>query len=180
MKIKDIFRSRNSGSGGHNAWLLATVIVLAGLVIFLNRPIKDNIPWFTDFDQARATAEAQNKPILLYFTASWCPPCRQMGRSTWPNERIERIVTHSYVPVKVDLSNESQDTPHHLSVQYDAFALPTIILADRYGKPVEFLQGPISANKLVLLLEKVLHATRNAQSKVPLATFQTRLGPGMR
>ncbi len=180
MTIKNMFRLRDSSGTRRNAWLLAAMAALVGLVVFLNRPTKDNIPWFTDFDKARAAAETQNKPILLYFTASWCPPCQQMARSTWPNKRVETIITQSFVPVKVDVSNEGQKPPNRLSVQYDALALPTLILADRYGNPLEFLEGAVSANELILLLKKVLRTNRNAQSMLPQTTSLTRLSLDIR
>ena len=31
-----------------------------------------------DIDKAFAAAKAQNKPVLLYWGAVWCPPCNQL------------------------------------------------------------------------------------------------------
>ena len=37
------------------------------------------IAWFKgDVDAAFAAAQASNKPVLLYWGAQWCPPCKQL------------------------------------------------------------------------------------------------------
>src|SRR5689334_4983761 len=37
------------------------------------------IAWFDgDVDAAFAAARASNKPVLLYWGAQWCPPCKQL------------------------------------------------------------------------------------------------------
>jgi thiol-disulfide isomerase/thioredoxin/uncharacterized protein (UPF0147 family) len=38
-----------------------------------------DIAWFKgDVDAAFASAQATNKPVLLYWGAQWCPPCKQL------------------------------------------------------------------------------------------------------
>ncbi|MDH5177988.1 MAG: thioredoxin family protein, partial [Gammaproteobacteria bacterium] len=37
------------------------------------------IDWFKgDVDAAFAAAKAANKPVFLYWSAEWCPPCAQI------------------------------------------------------------------------------------------------------
>src|SRR5688572_33400380 len=37
------------------------------------------IAWFKgDVDAAFKSAQASNKPVLLYWGAQWCPPCKQL------------------------------------------------------------------------------------------------------
>ena len=42
--------------------------------------------WRSDLTAALENAAAQDKPVLAYFTAEWCPPCQIMKREVWPRE----------------------------------------------------------------------------------------------
>jgi len=44
----------------------------------------EGIAWFKgDVDAAFAAAKASNKPVLLYWGAEWCPPCKQIKASVF-------------------------------------------------------------------------------------------------
>ena len=48
--------------------LLAALIAIT-VVAQMKDPGEDRIPWRTSLVEARVESQAQNKPILLYFTA---------------------------------------------------------------------------------------------------------------
>ena len=49
------------------------------LLVFTSRAVAE-LPagWNTNFTSARVVASISNRPVLVFFTASWCPPCRMM------------------------------------------------------------------------------------------------------
>src|SRR5688572_15422495 len=48
------------------------------------------IAWFDgDVDAAFAAAQASNKPVLLYWGAKWCPPCKQLKSAVFSRPRSE-------------------------------------------------------------------------------------------
>ena len=83
---------------------------------------KEVVPWRMDVAAARAEAKAQNKPVLLYFTASWCGPCQQMKRTTFTEVSVEKAM-EAYVPVKVDV-----DQNQALGMQHGVTSIPQFVI----------------------------------------------------
>ena len=49
----------------------------------------DGAPHFEhDFDKAAAVAKKENKPLIVIFSASWCPPCQQMKKEVYPSKTV--------------------------------------------------------------------------------------------
>jgi thioredoxin 1 len=65
---------------------------------------------------------------LLYFTASWCGPCRQLGP-------VMNEVANEVPVRKVDIDNEPT-----LAQQYGVRSVPTIVLVEK-GNEKERLVG---------------------------------------
>jgi thiol-disulfide isomerase/thioredoxin len=48
----------------------------------------NSIAWADNDTSAQQQAVASGKPIILYFTATWCVPCRIMKRQVWADEQV--------------------------------------------------------------------------------------------
>ncbi|MFZ0959939.1 MAG: thioredoxin domain-containing protein [Terriglobia bacterium] len=51
---------------------------------------------------AFASAQAEDKPILLDIGAVWCHWCHVMDRESYENAEVARVINESFIPVKVD------------------------------------------------------------------------------
>jgi thiol:disulfide interchange protein len=104
---------------------------------------KEIVPWRTDLSAAREESKRDSKPLLLYFTASWCGPCQEMKSATWSDSGVEAKL-RNYVPVKIDI-----DANQPLAQQYGIDGIPAFVLLNRQGNverqtsglmyPVQFL-----------------------------------------
>jgi len=56
---------------------------------------------FRTIDEGFAEARASGKPLLLYFTADWCPPCHSLELEVFHSSRFVRGIESDFVPVKV-------------------------------------------------------------------------------
>ena len=126
--------------GGRWFWLL-----LIGVIAFVQWPaLKDlyyqlsgrefpaqTIRWHHDFASAMAISNDEKKPILAVFGASWCPPCRAMKREVWPDPQVSAAVEAGFVPVYVDVDDQSQAA---LVAQYGVNSIPAVLLLDSNGK----------------------------------------------
>ncbi|WP_320776757.1 thioredoxin family protein [Streptomyces sp. CRN 30] len=101
----------------------------------------------TDADFA-AEVIASELPVLVEFTADWCPPCRQMGPvlSALATEEADRF---RVVQLNVDRNPGTTNA-------YRVLSMPTFLLF-RDGEPVRSMVGARPKRRL---LEEVSDALR--------------------
>jgi thioredoxin 1 len=94
------------------------------------------------------TAEVleSEQPVLVDFTAAWCPPCRVM------NPILEELASDrdDLKVVSVDV-----DVEQSLAVQYGVLGMPTFMLF-RNGAPIQSLVGARPRKRLELELQQAL------------------------
>lgn len=90
-------------------------------------------------DNFRQQVLQSDVPVLIEFTADWCPPCKMIA------PYIEQIATAQAGKLRVGML----DADHHpqLVQQYGVMGLPTLILFQQ-GKPVERIVGFVPRSKI--------------------------------
>jgi len=91
--------------------------------------------WSTDYDGVTADADYSQQPTLVYFTASWCGPCKLMSRTTLVDAPIEKVLsTLPHVGVDIDAHPD-------LATKYGVNAVPTFVLITPGGDEVDRTTG---------------------------------------
>ncbi|MFF3750961.1 thioredoxin [Streptomyces sp. NPDC002018] len=87
------------------------------------------------------------QPVLVEFTADWCPPCRQLAPvlSAVAEEEAARLKV-----VQIDV-----DTNPRTAARYAVLALPTLLVF-REGEPVKSMVGARPKRTLLRELADVL------------------------
>ena len=85
-------------------------------------------------------------PVLVDFTAAWCPPCRAM------NPILDEIAADrdDLRIVKLDV-----DDNQAVAAQYSVLSMPTFMLFQA-GRPIQTLVGSRPRKRLELELEQAL------------------------
>ena len=146
-------------------------------------PPPGNVAWQdatsdADIDTAFATARAQNKPVLLYWGAVWCPPCNQL-KATLFNRQDFAEQSRSFVAVHLD-----GDVPgaQKLGTKFKVAGYPTLILFTPDRREITRLPGEVDAAQVMQLLQLGLASGRplaavlaDARAGQPLTGNEWRL-----
>jgi uncharacterized protein YyaL (SSP411 family) len=69
---------------------------------YLRSAMHQPIQWHEWGEEAFATAQRENKPILLDIGAVWCHWCHVMDRESYDDPEVAKLVNERFVAVKVD------------------------------------------------------------------------------
>ena len=109
----------------------------------------NQIDWADNYAAAQQQAADSGKPVILFFTGSWCVPCRIMKREVWADEQVMALVNAEFTPVTIDVDNPSAA---EMLGEYGVGATPNTIVTDSQGTVLARRAGGMSkANFLELL-----------------------------
>jgi thiol:disulfide interchange protein len=103
----------------------------------------ENIPWRKSLAEAKKESASSGKPILAYFTASWCGPCQQMKKETWADARVQAALAE-WVVVKIDVDSDDQ-----IAREFGVSAIPRVQMIDAKGEAGAARIGFTSADELL-------------------------------
>ena len=129
------------------------------------RAPSSNLAWRSaatdaDIERAFAQAKAQNKPVLMYWGATWCPPCNQL-KATLFNRQDFAALSKSFVAVHVD-----GDLPgaQKLGTRFKVSGYPTVVLFGPQGQEITRLPGEADAPQILEVLRNGLAGGRPAKA----------------
>jgi protein disulfide-isomerase len=124
------------------------------------------LDWFKgDVDAAFASAAAANKPVLLYWGAQWCPPCKQLKSSVFNRpDFIEK--SKLFVPVYLD--GDLPDAQKWGDV-FRVTGYPTVVVFKPDRTEITRVAGNMDLSLYATVLDDALADTRPVKEVVELA-----------
>ena len=132
---------------------LITLLVAALLIPAFASDFPAGSPKFgTSYDAALATAKKEGKPVVLVFSASWCPPCQSMKKNVYPSAEVKPMhdkFVWAYLDVDVEANAKAAE-------KFGVQGIPHIQFLSSEGKDVDKLVGGTAPADFAELLTKTL------------------------
>ncbi len=140
-------------------WIIritAVIIIFAAGWVFLPTPAGEPIPWQDYNDAVIDTALAQDRPVLIKFTADWCLSCQTVDKVVYHREDIAKLIEEKAVlAVKADTTAKDYPATLALKNKYNEPGVPvSIFFIPGAEEPVKFHEI-FFAGKLKELLQKL-------------------------
>lgn len=135
--------------------LLITSVMSLGSLAFAG----DAVRWAASPRQATEAAERTGRMILVTVGADWCHYCRKMEQDVWKRGQIEKVISESYVPLRLD-SDHHQDLIGRLQVQ----AFPTTLVFSPDRKLIARMEGYVDAERMHTALDRLRTTRQTAVS----------------
>jgi thiol:disulfide interchange protein len=151
--------------------LIVIVMLLGGYAIFRSIDVQHQVAvsfvgWYEDkpgYDKALADQKADNKPVLLYIYAPWCPHCKRFSAEVLADKTIQQFIqAYPHVRVAPDHGKQEQQIMADFGAQgYPAFY---VIMPNGKRTQVEtFIEGEHPRQKTPQeFMKSVLQATGGA------------------
>ncbi len=109
------------------------------------------------YRQGYSESARQSKPMMLFFTASWCQYCRQMADEAFTHPQVVQLSEH-FVCVLIDADAEPE-----VCRQFQVTGYPTIQFLSPRGVPLERVVGKKPGHQVMSAMQSALqHVARKA------------------
>ena len=136
---------------GHAA--LAVAVLLAAFAArarAADAPDNRNVRW-ESHREAQERARREDKPLLIHFTAPWSKWCDKMRRETYADRAVRAYLNEHFALTMIDTAKLPA-----MAAKYEVEGLPTLWFLDAEGRRLTHLDGFVSAENLLPLLEFIV------------------------
>ena len=145
------------------------LVVGGGAMLSLRGRTHRGITWVASFQEARALAQAEGKPIMAYFYTAGSDDCRRMEQETFADKAVI-AESKRFVCVSIDGRADRELAERYFAVAYPAVAfigpggerLPVVINHRTPEQMVDWMQDALQRWRLSTLTDGDTLPPRNA------------------
>lgn len=134
---------------------------IAGMFIIRNSLGADAFPagsprFETDYKAALATAAKEGKPVIVVFSAVWCPPCQANKKKVYPSDAVKPY-HDKFVWAYLDTDIESNG---EVAKKFGVSGIPHIQFLSKGGKSLGNAIGGTTPDAFAGKLKEILAAAK--------------------
>jgi thiol-disulfide isomerase/thioredoxin len=121
------------------------------------------LAWSQSYDVGTKVAAMEKSPVLLFFTASWCPWCRKLESEVLTDVKVATEL-RKFVCVKLDV-----DKNHDVAMAYGVVSMPRVVVINTRSEIIGDWLGYHNAGEFLRLLADIQSYVNEAAGtkKVP-------------
>ncbi|MCA1964913.1 MAG: thioredoxin family protein [Prosthecobacter sp.] len=105
----------------------------------------------TSFGEALSSAKKEGKPVIVVFSASWCPPCQAMKKNVYPSAEVKQL-HDKFVWVYLDVDDDANSK---VAQKFKVQGIPHVQFLDKNGSALTSQVGGVSPAEFAKLLATV-------------------------
>lgn len=115
------------------------------------------------WEEVKAKAEKENKPIFVDAYTTWCGPCKWMAKNVFSQEQVGVYMEQNFIAYKMDM--EKGEGPDFAKAN-NVVAYPTLLYFDARGEMIHKGIGARDADGLIELCNTALDPSKQLVSFV--------------
>ena len=112
----------------------------------------NDIEWAEDMNKAELLAESTDKNLMLFFTGTWCVPCKVMKRQVFADKQVASAVNSKVVPVIIDVDDPKSK---EIVERYKAGVTPITLFIDANGDVLDYAVGKMEKAAFMEMLNDI-------------------------
>ena len=150
--IEDV--ASDSQRSGLSAFFVFLIIGVSCLLIWLVfSPSGAHAAWYDSIDKGTIQAELTRKPMLVFYTADWCPPCKMLKKQTFADDQVAKYLADNYILIKIDLTDR-QSPNQAIAREYEVNSIPTMFIYTSLGIEIDSINGFIPPREFLEWIRK--------------------------
>ncbi len=119
------------------------------LLLFLIGFSFADIRWYS-LEDGLKKAEKERKYVLIYITSKHCHYCREMDKTTFKDDKVQRYLNTYFVPIKVEKTSKEGLL---VRKKYGYMGTPTFHFLEADGKKIKTLFGAWNKEEFLKILK---------------------------
>ena len=119
---------------------------------------KGSPPFQDSSATAMTAARSSGKPVILVFSAAWCPPCQAMKHDVYPSAEVKAF-HDTFVWAYLDVDDPRNESA---AMKYGVNGIPHIEFLNAAGKEIGKQIGGTSSEEFAKTLQTMLSKTNKS------------------